>query len=82
MKRHYHFLYGMRGYIPDHNEVFTARRDAERHAAEFIRETRWQLQERWIGSAKSGWYECIEENSLWYAEITECTEPDCLALDL
>jgi hypothetical protein len=78
-RKHYHVLQGMEGgYLPDDNEVYTSRRDAESAAAWAARSARDDGYTV-IGSAREGLYiidmGCTLNN---YIEITECFEPDCL----
>jgi hypothetical protein len=38
MRNHYHVLTGLPGYMPDDNQTFTSRRDAERYAVSMKRD--------------------------------------------
>ncbi len=73
-KTHYHVLCGLTGgYMPNSNEVYRTRRDAEagaRWLAESFRDGETKVR----GSASAGYYECGK----WeYIEINPCTETDC-----
>lgn len=88
-RRHYHVLAGMPGCMPDYNAPCTSRREAEREAAEYARDSREAYnqdyrtpQVRVTGSARNGWYDIIRKRGrdweLWqYIEIVDCCEDDC-----
>jgi len=81
-RKHYHVISGMRGYMPDRNEVSLTRREAEQDARIFAEEIRddENVESRCVrGSASAGWYAITDRRAgVEYIEITSCTMPDCL----
>ena len=75
-RKHYHVLFGLRGgYMPDSNEVFTNKREAERYAAWLAEDSRNQGH-KVEGSAKSGLYLVGEHLMI---EVTGwCIDDECL----
>jgi len=75
MAKHYHVLVGMRGlYMPDVNEAFGSRKEAEASARAYADQMRDQ-GDPVSGSARQG-YLVGDDYSI---EIADCAEADCLA---
>lgn len=85
VKRHYHVLSGMHGYMPDSNFPTRTLREARAVAIEEVRICR-AAGDRYVGSARGRYYECVSVNEYGtplhggpeYIEITDCYEEDCL----
>jgi hypothetical protein len=72
---HFHVLTGLAGaYMPNDNQVYATRTEAEDAAREIAEDFREQ-GERVEGSAESGYYAVGDNESI---EITDCDERDCL----
>ena len=89
MRNHYHVLAGLHGCMPDVNETFTNKADAQGAMVslkEEEKEAAWQSVDyvgpcpsHVVGSASDGYYEIYHDGPGWdYIEMTECNEPDCL----
>lgn len=75
MSKHYHVLQGLAGlYMPNTNDVFKSRREAEKSSAWNASNARKEGY-KVTGSARAGYYSVGEHECI---EITECTEPDYL----
>jgi len=71
---HFHVLVGLCGlYMPDRNEIFETRRDAQTHAREVAQEFRDE-GERVSGTARDGY--TVGDN--YCIEITPCDDAECL----
>ena len=89
MTKHYHVLVGSEGgYLPNANEVFTRRRDADQFAAAQARdiaESGWDdIGKNYprFGSASSGLIVIDTGRSLdTIVEVNVCTEDDCMDSD-
>lgn len=76
--KHYHVLQGLQGlYMPNCNDVFSSKGEAQRYAAELAADARDQ-EYKVSGSARSGYYTIGEHECI---EITECCESDCLTAE-
>lgn len=73
-RKHYHVFCGLRGCMPESNEIHTSRRSAERDAAWCADEAR-QDGESVHGNAQVGFYTVGDYR---YIEIAPCTESSCL----
>ena len=70
--RHYHVMAATVGCMPDTNEVFTNRRDAERYAVELARDYR-ECGYTVAGSARWGY--AIEPIN--YIAVEPCNDVEC-----
>jgi len=72
---HYHVLFGLRGYMPDLNEVF----ETHEQAVEYANDLAHQLgdEDRVEGDPDAGAWDVGEDGNR-YIEVTECDEDTCL----
>ena len=82
MAKHYHVISGLSGgYLPNSNEIYTSKRAALAGARWHIEQIR-DMGEKVRGSAKYGYWESRESESLpgvyWdYVEVTGPCQDDC-----
>lgn len=73
---HWHVLVGLRGcYMPDTNDVYRTRRDAERGARWWAEQCRDDGETKVRGSARAGYYTVGEHNQI---EVVHCTVDGCM----
>jgi hypothetical protein len=71
---HYHAMSGSHGCMPDNNETYSTPAAAISDLVELFEMSRRQIKE-----LKRNWtIELHPADGAEYAEVTECTEPECI----
>lgn len=78
MKQHYHVMSGLSGCMPDTNEVFTSRKEAEKFAVSWANDCRNDCGLVLTGSARNGYYYGNGVSGIDYISIDTCTDIECL----
>ncbi len=72
---HYHVLSGLHGSMPENNDFWETKAEAQESLKFWVRNFRDQKY-TFKGNSKNGYYECTNANL--YVEITKCSENECI----